>query len=155
MNDTKRGPLDGYAVTLFWGSALAGLLLPAVSMWLAKRRTTAEVISEFWYSFTGAEPGMIIMTALHALPFVAFAMFCLLHLGKVPADNASLRGRRLGGVLVGTFLMIAMSLWGNISIFASRSSTAAIGFLFMPFYLLFAGILGYCLGRLLARLWRR
>jgi hypothetical protein len=111
-------------------------------------------MAEFAQAFTGAQPGMIIMTTMHAAPFLAFGVFCLLHLGKVPTGDPSLAGRRLVGVLVGALLMVAMSLWGNISIFASRSSTAAIGFLFVPFYILFTAILGYGLGRLVVR-WRR
>lgn len=155
-NETRQsGPLDGSAVALFWGSVLAGLLSPAVSMLLAGRRTMAEVIGDFWQSFTGAEPGLVIMTALHAAPFAAFAVFCLLHLGKAPAGDSSLAARRLGGALAAALLMVAVSLWGNISIFALRSSTAAIGFIFLPFYVLFAGALGYGLGRLIARLRQR
>ncbi len=151
-NETKQpGSVEGFAVTLFWGSTLAGLTLPAVSMWLARRRSVAQVFSEFWQSFTGAEPGLVILTALHAAPFVAFGVFCLLHLGKAPANDASLASRRLGGALAAALLMVAVSLWGNISIFASRSSTAPIGFVFLPFYLLIAGTLGYGLGRLVAR----
>ena len=151
-NETKQpGSVEGFAVTLFWGSTLAGLTLPAVSMWLARRRSVAQVFSEFWQSFTGAEPGLVILTALHAAPFVAFGVFCLLHLGKAPANDASLASRRLGGALAAALLMVAVSLWGNISIFASRSSTAPIGFVFLPFYLLIAGALGYGLGRLVVR----
>ena len=150
----QSGPLDGYAVALLWGSVLAGLVLPALSMWFAKDRPAAAVIAEFAQAFTGAQPGMIIMTAMHAAPFLAFGVFCLLHLGKEPASDASLASRRLVGALVAALLMVAMSLWGNISIFASRSSTAAIGFLFVPFYVLIAAVLGYGLGRLAMR-WRR
>jgi hypothetical protein len=152
----QSGSQDGFAVTLFWGSVLVGLMLPALSMWLAKRRSLAEVFNEYWHSFTGAEPGLAIMTALHAAPFVAFGVFCLLHLGRIPAQDASLASRRLTGALVAALLMIAVSLWGNTSIFASRSSTAPIGFLFVPFYVLFASALGYGVGRFIARLaWRR
>ena len=155
-NETKRpGSVDGSAVTLFWGSALAGLLLPGVSMLLARRRSPLQVLTDYWQSFTGAEPGLVLMTALHMAPFVAFGVICLLHLGKAQAHGASLVTRRIGGALVAALFMVAVSLWGNISIFASRSSTAPIGFVFLPFYLLIGGALGYGLGRLVVRLRQR
>jgi hypothetical protein len=82
-------------------------------------------------------------------------VICLLHLGKAQAHGASLVTRRIGGALVAALFMVAVSLWGNISIFASRSSTAPIGFVFLPFYLLIGGALGYGLGRLVVRLRQR
>ena len=151
MSDTKEsGPLDGIAVATFWSSAVAGVLLPVLSMMLAKQRSPGQVLGEFWQSFTGAEPGLALLTALHAAAFVAYGVFALLHLGKAPADNAPLAARRLGGALVAGLLMVAASLWVSVSIFASRSSTAAIGFLFLPFYLAIAATLGYGIGRAIA-----
>ncbi len=151
LEKTRPGRLDRPAVALFWGSALAGVLLPALSMWLARRHPASEVLSDYWLSFTGAEPGLVFMTALHAAPFVAFGAFCLLHLGKAPVDDRPGAARRLGGALAGALLMVAVSLWGNIAIFASRSSTASIGFIFLPFYLLLASVSGYGLGRVIVR----
>jgi hypothetical protein len=151
----EKGPLDGFAMVLFWGGILAGLILPGISLMLAKRRSPTMVLADYWQSYTGAEPGLVILTALHTAPFLAFAVFCLLHLGKAPAHDTVLSARRLSGALVAGLLMLAVSLWGNISIFASRSSTAPIGFIFLPFYLAIAGALGYGLGRVLIARLRR
>lgn len=150
-HEKTHGPLDSPAVLLFWGSVLAGLLLPALSMGLAKRRPASEAFGDYWLSFTGAEPGLVFMTALHAAPFVAFGVFCLLHLGKAPTTDGSVAVRRLGGALTAALLMVVVSLWGNTSIFASRSSTASIGFIFLPFYVLMASAVGFGLGRLIVR----
>jgi len=151
----RSGPLDGFAVSLFWGSALAGLLLPALSMSLGTRRSAPDAFTEYWLSLTGAEPGLAILAALHAAPFMAFGVFCLLHLGKAPAADGSHAARRLGGALAAALLMVVVSLWGNTAIFASRSSTAAIGLFFLPFYVLLASVVGYGMGRLILRLRRR
>jgi hypothetical protein len=51
--------------------------------------------------------------------------------------------------------MLTASLWLNLAIWTSRSSTAAIGFVFLPIYLLLVFPIGYGLGRLLARVWVR
>ena len=151
MNDAQEtGPLDRAAIAIFWGSALVGVLLPPLAMMLAKQRSPAQVLGEFWLSFTGAEPGFALLTALHAAVFIAYGVFALLHLGRSPADDAPLAARRLGGTLGAGLLLVAASLWVGISIFASRSSTAAIGFLLMPFYLAIAAVLGYGIGRALA-----
>jgi hypothetical protein len=151
----RRGPLDGQALALFWGSALAGVLLPPLSAWVATGQSASEVCSDYWLSFTGAEPGLAYMTALHAAPFVAFGVFSLLHLGIAPAADSSLAARRLGGALTAALLMILVSLWGNTALFSSRSSTAGLGFMVLPFYVLLASAFGYGLGRLLPRFTRR
>ncbi|MDH4189567.1 MAG: hypothetical protein OEW21_05125, partial [Betaproteobacteria bacterium] len=65
------------------------------------------------------------------------------------ADDAPLAARRLGGALGAGLLLVGVSLWVDTSIFASRSSTAAIGFLLMPIYLVVAAALGYGIGRML------
>ena len=150
MNDAgNTGPLDRAAVALFWGSALAGVLLPPLSLMLAKQRPPVQVLGEFWHSFTGAEPGFALLTALHAAVFVAYGVFALLHLGRAPVDDAPRAARRLGGALGAGLLLVGVSLWVDTSIFASRSSTAAIGFLLMPIYLVVAAALGYGIGRML------
>jgi hypothetical protein len=155
VEERARGPLDGAAATLCWTSALAGIVLPVASMMLAGRRSPAQVLTEFWQSFAGAEPGLAFATALHAVPFWIFAVFALLHLGRIPAGDAALGSRRLGGALGALGAMTGASLWLNTAIFASRSSTAAIGFIFLPAYLLAALALGYALGRAAVRVVRR
>ena len=150
-NGSSRGPRDRWAAALFWIGALAGVVLPVVGMMLAGRHPPARVLAEFWRSFVGAEPGLAFATAVHAVPFLIYAVFALLHLGRIPAGDASHAARRLGGTLGALLAMAGVGLWGNIAIFASRSSTAPIGFVFLPVYLLGAGALGYVLGRVAAR----
>jgi hypothetical protein len=58
-------------------------------------------------------------------------------------------------LLLAAAAMIAVSIWGHYAILTARGSTAGIGFLFLPIYLLIAMPLGYGLGRLIAHRWIR
>ena len=95
------------------------------------------------------EPGYneFLLTLITALPFLLAAVFIRFHLGgeQIP------RGR-WAGVVGALSASAALSLWGLIAIRMSRSSTAAIGYLFLPFYVLFAMPIGYVAGRLIAKL---
>jgi hypothetical protein len=47
---------------------------------------------------------------------------------------------------------IDLTLWALIAIRMSRSSTASIGYIFLPFEVLFVMPIGYVAGRLLVKL---
>jgi hypothetical protein len=88
-----------------------------------------------------------LLTMIIALPFVAAGVLFLFHLAaeRVPRGRWAGAG---GALCAGA----ALSVWGLTAIRMSRSSTAAIGFLALPFEVAVAMLMGYLAGRLVDKL---
>jgi hypothetical protein len=94
------------------------------------------------------EPGYneFLLTFTSAAPFIVLAVFSLFHLS---GENAS---KRLAGISGGLVLGTGLLIWGLVTIRMSHSSTAAIGFLFLPFEVAIFMPIGYLAGRLVRRI---
>lgn len=155
----------GRAVTLvfYWGSLVIGFLLPWVTTVAVdighRHRPVAEAVasffSGFWLRLFAPGEGLLWLALLGAAPFAVFAVFTLLHLGTAWRHGLDVARRRIVGVAFAFAAMLAISIWGHVSIMTARGSTAGIGFLFLPIYTLFALPVGYGLGRLVARIQAR
>jgi hypothetical protein len=137
-------------VILFWLTVVFGFAVSpvvAVGTSAVKGAPIASAIEELIGHLF--EPGYneFLIAFITALPFLAAAVFLLFHLSteQVP------RGR-LSGVAGTLCAGAGLTLWVLIEIRTSRSSTASIGFLFLPFEVLFAMLIGYVAGRLMAKL---
>jgi hypothetical protein len=93
------------------------------------------------------EPGYneFLLTMITAVPFLALAVFAVFH---TTTENASARVAGIAGALA---LGGALLIWTQVSIRTSRSSTAAIGYLFIPFGVALVMPFGYLAGRLFRR----
>ena len=138
------------ATVLFWLTVALGFAvspLVAIGVETAKGTPLASATGE-WIGHL-FEPGYneFLLALITALPFLAAAVFTLFHLTgeQIP------RGR-WAGVSGALCAGAAVCLWGLIAIRMSRSSTAAIGYLFLPVGVLFVMPLGYIAGRLIAKL---
>lgn len=90
-----------------------------------------------------------LLALISAAPFVVLAVFSLFHLS---AEN---RGRRTAGVCGALIFGAGLAVQVHASIRMSVSSTAAIGFLVLPFEEVIVMPLGYGVGRLAASLVRK
>ena len=136
---------------LFWLTVAVGLIispLTAIGVETAKGMPLAAAIN-LWVEHL-FEPGFneFLLVLLAAAPFVAAAVFILLHL------SAAAPGARVAGIVGLLCTGVLLSLQVLISIRTSRSSTASIGYIFLPFEILFVMPIGYFLGRMAAK-WAR
>jgi hypothetical protein len=131
--------------TIAFGFAVSPLV--AIGVETAKGAPFASAVSEFRGHLF--EPGYneFLIALFTSLPFVAAAVFLMFHLA---ADRTPLG--RWAGVAGALCTGTALTIWGHIAIRMSRSSTAAIGYIFLPFEVLFVMPIGYLAGRLLVNL---
>lgn len=113
---------DCVAVLLFWTSAITGIVLPWV-VFIMTQGNQSQV--RLWRELWGPQPGLLRAGVVNAGPFLVYAVFALIHLGKVAPLGAATAYRRLIAVMVAGCVMTAVSLWINIALWTSRSSTAA------------------------------
>jgi hypothetical protein len=131
--------------TIAFGFAVSPLV--AIGAATAKGTPFASAVSEFMGHLF--EPGYneFLIALFTSLPFVAGAVFLMFHLAAEPTPLGRWAGVA-GALCTGT----ALALWGLIAIRMSRSSTASIGYIFLPFEALFVMPIGYVAGRLLVKL---
>ena len=137
-------------IVLFWltiGFGFAVSPIVAIGASAARGASIASAIRE-WKGHL-FEPGFneYLLTLMVAAPFLAAAIFLLFHL-----SGGEVQRNRLAGVAGSLSAGAALMLWGLIAIRTSGSSTAAIGYLFLPFEVLLAMLIGYLGGRLVAKL---
>ena len=138
---------------VFWATIATGFCLPGlVEILTARFRHGAAwglAVNDWWsHLFLPGYNGFLLAT-IQAIPFVAFAVFNLVRLTRGwDAGEKSFRNR-LTAAIVGLACGGSLSLWGLASIAASRSSTAAIGYLFLPLPVSFVLIVGYFVGMVL------
>jgi hypothetical protein len=134
------------AVALFWLIIATGVCVPAI---VAIATDTAKgddlpSAAARWFEHL-FEPGYneFLLTLIGAAPFLVLAVFSLFH---------ATSGKRVAGVAGALMAAAAVTIWGEIAIRTSRSSTAAIGFLFLPFEAAMVMPAGYLVGRLVAKI---
>ena len=139
-------------VILFWLTVALGLVLsPAVAIGTSVARGIALKSATLQWIVHLFEPGFneFLLTLFVAAPFAALAVFLLFHL---TAENVPLPQGRLAGVVGSLCAGVALTLSGLIEIRVSRSSTASIGYIFLPFEVLLIMLIGYGAGRRVAKL---
>ena len=149
MSPPATPGLDRAAVAIYWGSLAVGLGLP----WGLDVLFHGPGLGRRLFA-----PGynVFLIGVLDAAPFAVYAVFALVHLGTADRRAADVGRRRLAGVAAAGLALLAAALWVHLSILTSRSSTAALRYLFLPFELLLVLPVGYAAGRLAAaRLGRR
>jgi hypothetical protein len=137
-------------IVVFWLTVALGFAvspLAAIGAEIAKGTPFASAAAE-WIGHL-FEPGYneFLLSLITAVPFLAVAVFSLFHLTgeQIPPGRwAGVNGALCAGA--------AVCLWRLIAIRMSRSSTAAIGYLFLPVEVLFVLPFGYVTGRLIAKL---
>ncbi len=140
---------------LYWGSIATGALLPmVVDLVVAATRRgqmPAQYFEGFYLRLFAPQEGVMMLTLLGGAPFLLFGIFALIHLGTAHRRGEALASRRRFALQLAFAAMLALSIWGHYSIMTARGSTAALGFLFLPFFVLAAGIVAYAAGRLFKR----
>ncbi len=164
MTDTPQTspPVTGtraLTLALYWGALVTGLVLPSIMKIVADTghrhqplsRVLREFVDGFWLRLFAPGDGLIFISLYSALPFALFAIFALFHLGLANRRGELIARRRRAALLVSGAAMVIVSVWGHYAILTAKGSTAGIGLIFLPFYVLFAAMIGYGLGRLVAR----
>lgn len=158
---SEPAPAGTRALTLvlYWGSLVVGALLPwvlQITLDVSRRRHTLESFFDGLYvRLFGPDSGLLFLSLLGLAPFAVYAVFALIHLGTAPRHGALVTRRRRLALLVAAAAMLGMSIWGHLAILTARGSTAGIGFLFLPFYVLIAMLVAFGLGRWIAGRWIR
>jgi hypothetical protein len=137
-------------IVLFWAAIAFGFAVSpvvAIAAETAKGTPFASAVSQ-WMGHL-FEPGYneFLIALFTSLPFVAAAVFLMFHLAAEQIPRGRWAGVA-GALCTGT----ALTLWALIAIRTSRSSTASIGYIFLPFEVLFVMPIGYLAGRLVGKL---
>jgi hypothetical protein len=137
-------------IVLFWATIAFGFAVSpvvAIAVEIAQGTPFASAVS----LFTGHlfEPGYneFLIALFTSLPFVAAAVFLMFHLAAEQIPR-----RRWAGIAGALGTGMALTLWALIAIRMSRSSTASIGYIFLPFEVLFIMPIGYLAGRLVVKM---
>jgi hypothetical protein len=138
---------------VFWATIATGLCLPGlVEILTARFRHGAAwgVAVDDWWShlFLPGYNGFL-LAAIQSVPFVVFAVFNLFRLARGWDAGEKTFRNSLTAAIVGPACGGSLSLWGLASIAASRSSTAAIGYLFLPLPVSVVLVVGYFAGMVL------
>jgi hypothetical protein len=142
------------ATLVFWTAIGIGFLLPAATaIGVEARRGMPILASAQQWAAELFLPGYneFLLSLIESAPFIILAVFSLFHLTASPLYGSQVLRARLAGVFGAILTGTAISVWILIAIRTSHSSTAAIGYLVLPFYVLFAMPIGYLAGRLIAK----
>jgi hypothetical protein len=111
---------------LFWAALAVGAVV--------------ALLPFLWLGFTGALATAVLLAVWESLPFVVLALL-------LPAIDL-----RLGAVVL--VVLGGFAIAAQIGVFTSESSTAAVGLLFLPAWLLIAVVL-LAVPLVLGRLWQK
>lgn len=140
---------------LYWGSLALGIVLPLALQAgveiIRRKQRLADYFDGFYVRLFAPGDGLLPLTLLGAAPFAAYAIFALFHLGLASRHGALIVRRRALALLQTLAAMVAVSTWGHYAILTAKGSTAGIGFIFLPFWVLLTLPVAYVLGRLIAR----
>jgi hypothetical protein len=154
--DLNRTPAR-LTLSIYWGSILLSLSLPWLIVLLfevsAHHRTLREAFGYLRLHFFAPGYNLFLIGVLNAAPFLACAVFVLLHLGSIQVDNPVLFSRRLLGVVGSLVLMFGVSFWAHITAAVQPEAQGALAYIFLPFILAVIMPLGYAIGRLIGSLW--
>ena len=146
------------AVQFYWGGIATGVMLPTlmeVAVTVARRsRTLGQVFDGFYVRLFAPQESILMLTVLGGAPFLLFGIFALIHLGTADRHGTELAVRRHFALQMTYVAMVALAAWGHYSIMTARGSTAGLGFLFLPFLVIAAGVVAYALSRAFKRLRR-
>jgi hypothetical protein len=138
------------ATVLFWLIIAFGVAVtPVVAIGAETVKGTPFVSAVGHWIGHLFEPGYneFLLTLITAAPFIGIAVFSLVHLSGDPVPRGRWSG--VAGMLCAG---AALCLWGLIAIRMSRSSTASIGYFFLPIEVFFVMPVGYVVGRVVGKL---
>lgn len=147
---------SGKIKLLFWGTIAIGMVLPIVVMMTINLIFDSlnfldafnAIISSF---FDGITSLGFIYWVLHSIPFIFLAFLIRSQLGE-KVDSPVLYILRLSKVIGAWVVTIGFTLYINIVVLISDSSTAVLAYLFIPFYETVAILVGYGCGWLVGKI---
>jgi hypothetical protein len=140
---------------VFWSTIILGLLLPLVAMAAvdiikdAKTITAIlkDIVSFYFHDYTDLG---FLFWLFQSLVFVALAFLVKSKLeGKAASSEPS--ALRYSEAICAWVVMVLFSVSMNIDILISSSSTAALGYIFIPFYEVVMILIGYVLGWIIGK----
>ena len=143
--NTTRRVLVLFWVTVVFGFAVSPLIFIGTSV--ARGRAVASAAGEWTASLFKPGYNEYLVDLLMAAPFLAAAVFLLSHLSGPRVTRG-----RWAGITGALAAGAALTLWGLIAIRMSSSSTAAIAYIFLPFEVVIAMLVGYAGGRVVEKL---
>jgi hypothetical protein len=142
------------ATVLFWATLGIGFLLPAVVAVGVDANRGMPILTaiQLWIANLFL-PGYneFLLSLIEAAPYAGLAIFGLFHLTSEGTNDPMVHRARLTGFAAALLAAAALSTWMLIAIRSSRSSTAALGYLALPFYVVPVMCIGYATGRWIAK----
>src|SRR5438552_2335515 len=150
LDDRK---LDQYRWALFWISIVIGFAFPyimytVVEFFLHHKNLQQIAVDLHRYY----KDSFVLLSTLSIAPFIVFASLTLIRLDKPTILGQETAFCRLTGAGLALIVMLAVSIWLQLYILTSNSSTAALGYMWLPICPLFAMPLGYFVGRFVGKI---
>jgi hypothetical protein len=141
--------------TVFWSTIILGLLLPLVTMAAVDMIKDAKAISAVLkdiasFYFHGYTDLGFLFWLFQSLVFVVLA-FLIKSKFEGKAGSSEPSALRYSEAICAWVVMVLFSVSMNIDILISSSSTAALGYIFIPFYEVVMILIGYVLGWIIGK----
>lgn len=143
-------------VVTYWIAILLGPLVPWASLILTdvvvRHVPLAQALPDFRAHLFAPGYNLFLIGMLNTVPFIAFALLALFHLGMSRLEDSVRTRRRFAGIAGAGLVIIAVSLWIHVTILLHPDAQGAIAYLFLPMVLLALLPVGYVVGRLIGTL---
>lgn len=148
--------LTTFTLAVYWGCILLGLTLPLLATvgvdMVNHQQSLGQALHQLNLHLFAPGYNLLLIAVMNAVPFVIFAVFTILHLGRVPSQEQRLAGRRKAGILLATVGLVGLSAWAHVMTLWYPDAQGALTYLFLPFWQLLLIPLSYAAGRLLGLL---
>ncbi len=143
-------------VAIYWIAILLGPLVPWASLILTdvvvRHVPLAQALHDFRAHLFAPGYNLFLIGMLDSVPFIAFALLALFHLGMSRLEDSVRTRRRFAGIAGAGLVIIAVSIWIHVTILLHPDAQGAIAYLFLPMVLLALLPVGYVVGRLIGTL---
>lgn len=143
-------------VVTYWIAILLGPLVPWASLILTdvvvRHVPLAQALQDFRAHLFAPGYNLFLIGMLNTVPFIAFALLALFHLGMSRLEDSVRTRRRFAGIAGAGLVIIAVSIWIHVTILLHPDAQGAIAYLFLPMVLLALLPVGYVVGRLIGTL---
>ena len=143
-------------VVTYWIAILLGPLVPWASLILTdvavRHIPLAQTLHDFRAHLFAPGYNLFLIGILNTVPFLAFALLALFHLGMSPLEDSVRTSRRFAGIASAGLAITAVSIWIHVTILLHPDAQGAIAYLFLPMVLLVLLPVGYVVGRLIGTL---
>ncbi len=143
-------------VVTYWIAIVLGPLVPWATLILTDVAVRHVPLTQALHDFRAHlfAPGynLFLIGMLDAVPFIAFALLTLCHLGMSSLEDSVQTCRRVTGIAGAGLAITVVSIWIHVTILLHPDAQGAIAYFFLPVVLLILLPVGYAGGRLIGTL---